>query len=188
MTPQPNFGDCPIGPGQYWTPSNSSLGITRQEAEFLAKTYWGVAKDGTLRAYKIVKNADSITLTSRYLCKPSTSAGRSQYDVLLATADTGPVAGAVDDTYPGGVPAGKWFRLCVYAQKIKLRLGTTSDTRCTITVGQVIVCNADDGMFWLQDSTAANAAVQNRVGRCLTATTNGVDNGNYIDCELNLAF
>lgn len=189
MFAQPPYADVQVGPGQFWNPTNTTLGISRSEVEYLGKTYTGRAKDGTLRLYKIVKNADSITLPKGYVCKPSTSAGRFFYDVLLATADTGPVRGVVDDTYPGGVPAGKWFRLVVYAEKIQLKLGTTSDARCTLAVGDVIVSNADDGMVWKQDSTAANAAVQNRVGRALAATTNGgADNGSYFDCEVNLAF
>lgn len=188
MIGQPMFGDCPVGPGQFWNPTNTNLGIARREVEELGKTYWGRAEDGTLRAYKIVKNADSITLTKGYCCKPSTSAGRFFYDVLLATVDTGAFRGVVDDSYDGGVPAGKWFRLVTYAEKIKLKLQNTSDARCTLAVGDVIVCAADDGMIWKQDSTAANAAVQNRVGRSLVATTNGVENGTYIDCEVNPAF
>lgn len=188
MMGQPPYADVTIGPGQFWNPTNSNLGISRPEAEYLGKTYFGRAKDGTVRLYKIVKNADSITLTKGYVCKPSTSAGRFFYDVLLATADTGAVRGVVDDTYDGGVAAGKWFRLVVYAEKIKLKLQSTSDARCTLAVGDVIVCAADDGMIWKQDGTAANAAVQNRVGRALVATTNGTENGTYIDCEVNLAF
>lgn len=188
MVGQPNFGDCPILPGAFWPPTNTNLGISTPESEFLGNIYWGHAADGSIRCYKIVKNADSITLTKGYCLVYSTAAGRFGLDVLLSTGDTDAPAGVVDDTYLGGVPTTKWFRMVVYAEKILLKLGTTSSSRCTLTNGNVIVTNSDDGQIWAQNTTAANAAVQNRVGRSLVATTNGVENGTYISCEVNLAF
>jgi len=188
MVGQPNFGDCPLLPGALWPPTNTNLGISTPEAEFLGNIYWGRAKDGSVRCYKIVKNVTGSTLTKGYVVKYSTSAGRFLLDVTLATTDTDAPAGVVDDTYDGGVPTGQWFRMVVYAEKIKLKLGTTSSARCTLTNGQPIVANDDDGMIWGQNSAASNNAVQNRVGRALVATTNGTENGTYIDCEVNLAF
>lgn len=188
MVGQPNFGDCLIGPGQLWPPSNTNLGISTPESEFLGNIYWGRAKDGSVRCYKIVKNADVISLTKGYVLVFSTSTGRFGLDVLLSTGDTDAPAGVVDDSYDGGVPVGKYFRMVVYAEKIKLKLGSTSNSRCTLTVGNIIVSNTDDGMIWAQNTAASNAAVQNRVGRSLVATTNGTENGTYIDCEVNLAF
>ena len=188
MVGQPNFGDCPIAPGGLLPTTDTNLGIATPEAELLGNIYWGRAKDGSVRCYKIVKNVTGSTLTKGYVVKYSTSTGRFGLDVTLATGDTDAPAGVVDDSYDAGVPTTKWFRMVVYADKIKLKLGTTSDTRCTLAVGDVIVANADDGMIWKQASAASNAAVQNRVGRSLVATTNGTENGTYIDCEVNLAF
>lgn len=181
----PTFGLCPFGPGEQRTPTDTVRGIVMSETNsFLGKTYWGSAEDGTVRAYKIVKA--TANLTKGYLLKYSTSAGRYGIDVTTTTDDTDPVAGCVDDTYHNGVDSGKWFRMVVYAEKIQLKLGTTSDARCTLAIGDVIVANSDNGMVWKQNGTAANAAVQNRAGFALEATTNATDNGNYFDCELNL--
>lgn len=189
MVGQPNFGDIPLLPGAIWPPTNTNLGISTPEAEFLGNIYWGRAADGSVRCYKIVKNVTGSTLTKAQVVKYSTSTGRFLLDVTLATTDTDPPAGVVDDTYLGGVPTGQWFRMVVYAEKILLKLGTTSNARCTLAIGDVIVANDDDGMIWKQASAASNAAVQNRLGRSLQATTNGTsDNGAFIACEVNLAF
>lgn len=184
---QATFGLVPLGPGDHRPLTDTVRGIGINERDVLGKVYWGAAADGTRRAYKIVKNASGGTLTKGYVLKYSLTAGRYGIDVLHATADLGPVAGVVDDSYIDGVPDGRYFRMVIYAELIELRLGTTSDARCTLAVGDVIVSNADDGMVWKTDGSAAG--VQNRVGFAKEATTNAgaaPTNGAYFDCEVNL--
>lgn len=178
---QPIFGDCRIPWGTLFSPSNTTLGITTPESEFLGRMYWAKGPDGTPRVIRIVKNSLGSALSARQLTKYSTSTGRFGLDVTLATGDQDAPAGAVEEGYAGGVPDAKWFRLVVYAARMSLILQSTSDARNTVAVGGWIVCAADDGTFTGQN-TVSLAAIQNRVGRSLQATTNVTDAAALIPC------
>ncbi len=178
---QPIYGDCKIGWGQIQNPSNTTLGITMAESDFLGRLYWAKGPDGTPRVIRIVKNVKGTALSARQLLKYSTSAGRFGLDVDLATVDQGPPAGAVEEGYAGGVPTAMWFRMVVYATRMSLILQTSSDSRNTIANGGWITCAADDGTFTGQNTVSLDA-IQNRVGRSLQATTNVTDAGALIPC------
>ena len=184
---QSTFGLVPLGPGEHRPLTDTVRGIAINERETLGKVYWGAAADGTRRAYKIVKNSSGGTLTKGYALKYSVTAGRYGIDVVHSTADIGPVAGVVDDSYTDGVPASRYFRMVVYAELIQLKLTTASDARAALAVGDVIVTSGVAGMVWKTDASAT--AVQNRVGFALEATTNGgaaPTQGDYFDAEVNL--
>lgn len=181
----PGFGTCPFGAGEQRDPTDTTRGIVDPET-LLGKTFIGTAADGSHRVYRIVKNASGSTLSYGYVVKWSATVGRERKDVTIATDDTDAPAGVVCDTYTAGVRNGYYFRMTVFAEKHKVKLGTTSNSRCTLTVNQPIVANDDNGMVWGQNSSASNNAVQNRVGFSLVATTNGVENGEYIDACISL--
>lgn len=182
----PAFGTTPFDSGRVVDPTDTVRGIAYSEAEWLGRTYVGAAPDGSLRVYRIVKNVTGSTLNKGYCVKYSTSAGRYGKDVTITTDDTDPVAGVVCDSYINGVPTGMWFRMTMYAEKHLVRLGTTSDARCTIAVGDVLVANDDNGMVWEQASAASNNAVQNRLGWALEATTNVTNSGDYFDARISV--
>lgn len=186
MVGQPLFGDCRLAWGKVENPSNTTLGITLNEAEYLGHYYWAKAPDGTLRVIKICKNVRGSALSARNLTKYSTTALRFRLDVSITTDNTDPVAGAVEESYTGGVANGYYFRNVTYAEKMGLTLQTTSNAIVTIANGGVIVASDDDGAFCGIAAAAANAAVLNSCGRTLAATTNTVDNGTVIQCELSL--
>lgn len=182
----PGFGTCPFGAGQQINPTDTTIGIVDPET-LLGKTYVGTAADGSHRVYRIVKNVTGSTLSYGYAVKWSATVGRERKDVTICTDDTDAPAGVVCDTYTAGVRNGYYFRMTVFAEKHKVKLGTTSSARCTLTVNQPIVANDDNGMIWGQNSAASNNAVQNRIGFALQATTNGTsDNGSYIDACISL--
>lgn len=187
MVGQPQYADSRFGIGVQMNPSNTTLGITLLESEYLGKYYWAKGPDGYPRIVKIVKNVRGSALAQRNLLKYSTSAGRFGLDVSITTDDTDPPAGAVEEGYSGGVTDTYYFRMVVAAKRMNLVLQTTSSARCTIANGGIIVAGDDDGSFFGQNSSASNNAVQNRVGFALQATTNGTsDNGANIPCEINL--
>lgn len=178
---QPIYGDCKILWGATFNPSNTNLGITTPETDFLGRLYWAKGPDGTPRVIRIVKNVRGSALAARNLLKYDTTDNRFGLDVTIATADQGPPAGAVEEGYSGGVPTGLYFRMVVYATKMGLVLQTTSDARNTIACGGWITCAADDGTFTGQDTVSLNA-IQNRVGRALRATTNVTDAAAVVNC------
>lgn len=182
----PAFGTNPFDGGRVVDPTDTTRGIAYSEAEWLGRTYVGVAPDGSMRVYKIVKNVTGSTLFKAAAVKYSTSAGRYGKDVTICTDDTDPVAGIVCDSYINGVPTGMWFRMTIFAEKHLVRLGTTSDARCTIAIGDVLVSNSDNGYVWEQASAAANNAVQNRIGWALEATTDVTDAGAWFDAKISI--
>ena len=182
---QPIFGDCKVGWGMTFNPTNTTLGISTPESEFLGRLYWGKGPDGSPRVFGIVKNVKGSALSARQLLKYDTTDNRFGLDVTLATADQGPPAGAVEEGYAGGVANGLWFRMVVYAPKMGLILQTTSDSRNTIACGGWITCAADDGTFTGQD-TVSLSAIQNRVGRALRATTNVTDAAAVVNCWVSI--
>lgn len=181
----PGFGTCPIGAAQQINPTDTDRGIVDPET-WLGKTYVGVGADGSHRVYRIVKNTTGSTLSYGYAVKWSATVGRERKDVTICTDDTDAPAGVVCDTYTAGVRNGYYFRMTVFAEKHKVRVGTTSSARTTIAVNQPIVASDDNGMVWGQNSAAANNAVQNRLGFALEATTDGANNGDYIDACISL--
>lgn len=186
MVGQPTFGDCRLAWGKQENPSNTTLGITLNEAENLGKYYWSKALDGTLRVVKICKNLNGASVAIRRLQKYVTTAGRFRLDVTDTTDNNDRVAGAVEESYSGGVAAGYYFRLVVYAEKMGLILQTTANALVTMVVGNEIVASDDNGAVVGIAAAAANAAVLGTCGRSLVATTNTVDNGTVIQCELSL--
>lgn len=181
---QPIYADCKLGWGRTVNPTNTNLGISEPEAEYLGRYYWSKGPDGKMRVIKIVRNNTGSTLTARQICKYVTTAGRWGLDVTPTTDDTDPFAGVVEEGYSGGVATGLWFRLVVWAEYMKLYLQTTSSSRCTIANGGLIVAADDDGTFFGQNSSASNNAVQNAFGHVLQATTNATDNGTLIPCKI----
>lgn len=187
MVGQPTFGDCRLAWGKQENPSNTTLGITLNEAENLGKYYWSKALDGTLRVVKICKNLNGASVAIRRLQKYVTTAGRFRLDVTDTTDDADPIAGAVEESYSGGVAAGYYFRLVVYAEKMGLILQTTANARVTMANGGVWVASADNGTIWgIDAASAVPASALNSGGRMLVATTNTVDNGNVVQAELSL--
>lgn len=186
MHVNPQYGDCPIAPGDIWygtDPSNSSL--VRNEAEYLGKTFTSKGADGKLRHVKIVKNTSGGAINAGDVLRPSTTVLRKNWDVLVGNADQGPCAGVVCDRYTSPVPADAWFRMTVYAEDHQVRLAAASSVRATLAVGDVVVPGAA-GDAWLQNTVASNNAVQNRVGFANEATTDGVDNDTLVQMEINL--
>ncbi len=173
---QPSFSDCRWGPGVIITPTDTTRGITYSEAEFLGRRYWATGPDGKERIIKLVKNVSGATLLPCQALKYSTTAGRWGKDVTICADDTDPCCGVVESEYAGGVPTGKWFRMVQYGEH-EVIMQTTSDARVTCAVGDPIVASADNGAVHKQNGTAANAAVQNRIGWMLQVTTNGTNNG-----------
>ncbi len=181
---QPHFGDNPWG-YSIITPTDSNRAIAMNEDEVLGCKFNARSKDGRWRVVQWVKNVSGSTLNPREVLKYSTSAGRWGLDVTICADDTDPCCGVVPEEYGGGVPTGKWFCMVKYGH-MRLKLQTTSDARVTVANGGVLVASGDNGQVVGQNGTAANAAVQNRVGYALQATTEGVDNGALINALVDV--
>lgn len=182
---QPHFSDCRWGPGVIITPTDTTRGIVYNEAEYLGRRYWATGPDGKVRVVKLVKNVSGSTLLPCQVLKYDTTAGRWGKDVTICANDSDACCGVVESEYAGGVPTGKWFRMVQYGEH-QVILQTTSDARVTLAVGSPLVSSADNGAVHLQNSTAANAAVQNRLGWSLQVTTEGVDNGDNINALIDV--
>lgn len=189
----PGFGECFLTEGQVFDPTITSVGpINTPEALYLGKQF-DVFVAGKRRTVRIVQNTHNAVLTAGQVLKYSTtssaSGSRWRKDVVLSTGDTDQVAGVVEQEYKSGVPVGAWFRMVEYAEQHDAYIGTTNSARYTLVAGDPLVASDDDGYVWKQNGTAANNAVQNRIGFLLyPAVTNQTDNlvATKVQIEVNV--